>query len=399
MSKQAASLPAAGTQARINILYMLDHVGIGGTAVHLLQVLRHLDLERFNPVVCCLDWKESSAYDPPGYDIMMRKFRQAGAAVETLQMASVYRWRYLREYRSLAGIMRRHNIAVIHANLFDSTVAGILTAAWLGIPVRIASRRESAVWMKPRHHWAMRLTNRLCHAVIVNSSEIAHQCRAWQGLAAEKIRLIYNGIDHHDLQQRLSLHTPRPLSRTGHPVIGMVGNLVPLKGHSKLLQAMVTVLREFPDCKLVLVGDGPLRHDLESQAASLGIAANIIFAGRCPCETWLHSFSLAVLSSLSEGGSNAVLEYMSAGLPMVVTAVGAHPEILCHREHACLVPPADSQALANEIIWILKHRDLATAMGEAARRELLEKYTSGIMAQKMMNLYLELAERNMVKTA
>lgn len=390
----ARSLDAA-SEKKIRILYLIDKIGTGGAASHIFQVLRNLNKKKFFPIVCCLVGGAAKEYDPEGYRYMIDQYRALGAVVEILHMECIYDPRYWLEFYRLTRIIRKFRIDLIHVYLFSSTIVGTLIAVIMGVPIRIASRRESATrWMRWYHHWAMRFAYFFCPVVVVNSKEIGEQCLILEKVPEQKIRLIYNGIDWKAFLDLKKVSQGRSIDdqrRKCH--IGMVGNMVPIKGHKYLLDAMVRVIKECPSARLTLVGDGPLKKELMKQTEALDLVNAVHFAGRRKAEEWLHLFGIAVQSSLSEGGSNVMLEYMASALPMVVTAVGANREILRHGETALLVPPGDSCALAESIIFLLKNPRKANQLGKAAFSKVIQEFTAAKMVSQMEELYLDLCYR------
>jgi glycosyltransferase involved in cell wall biosynthesis len=222
---------------------------------------------------------------------------------------------------------------------------------------------------------------------VVNSREIADEIRRLEGVPEARIRLIHNGIDLSRFDRARREPLPAPFPAGEGPAVGMIANLVPVKGHADLLEAFARVRRERSDARLVLVGDGPLRAALEARAGGEDLAGAVHFAGRHPAPPWIDRFDVAVQSSVSEGMSNVLLEYMAAGRPMAVTAVGATPEALEDGVHGRLVPPRDPAALAAAILDLLRDPERAARLGTAARARVEERFTAARMVRRMEDLY------------
>ncbi len=160
-------------------------------------------------------------------------------------------------------------------------------------------------------------------------------------------------------------------------LIGSVGRLDQVKGHTYLLDAFTMLAPRFPDLHLVLVGDGELRVDLQSRAAEAGLADRVHFLGwREDIPALLHAFDLFVFPSLSEGMGRALVEAMAAGLPIVASNVCGIPEVLAQGEAGYLVEPASAASLATGIERLLldpsQRRRLAKAARERARAYSIE---------------------------
>ncbi len=157
------------------------------------------------------------------------------------------------------------------------------------------------------------------------------------------------------------------------------GVLSPLKGVSCLIRAMSRVVAEEPRAHLTLIGDGPLRARLEQEAATAGLNERAHFLGplsQIELRHRLHEASLLVLPSLSEGLGRVVLEAMACGLPVVASNVGGIPDLLNDGSTGFLVPPADEEALAERILWILRHGDAARRMGERGRQFVRDRFST-----------------------
>lgn len=151
-------------------------------------------------------------------------------------------------------------------------------------------------------------------------------------------------------------------------VIGSVGRLVALKNHRMLLAQLPALAAAYPSLHMVLIGDGPLRAELEDQAASLGVAGRVRFTGaRTDVAALLPALDVFVLPSLTEGLSIALLEACAARLAIVATAVGGNPEIVTDSDTGLLVPAGDGEALHAALDGLLAEPATRTRLGAAAR--------------------------------
>lgn len=170
-----------------------------------------------------------------------------------------------------------------------------------------------------------------------------------------------------------------------------VARLAPVKGHQYLVSAIPGVLEAVPYARFVLVGDGELREELEQQALSLGVKDSIVFTGlRDDVPELLAMSDLFVLSSINEGMGRVLVEAMAVGLPTVDTRVGGVPDVVVDGKTGFLVPPRDSNALANAIIRLLKDEDMRQRMGEAGRRRVDPAFGVEAMVSKIESVYEEL---------
>ena len=180
------------------------------------------------------------------------------------------------------------------------------------------------------------------------------------------------------------------------PVIGVVAYLRQDKGHAVLLQALPEILESFPQCSLVVVGDGPERFNLEALAGHLGIERSVRFVGlREDIPLVLAGFDIFCQPSLrNEGVPQSVLQAGAVARPVVSTEVGGIPEAVVHGETGFLVPPDDADALAEGIAALLADRELRNRLGEAGRR-----HVSGAFSVQRMIDRTELAYAAALRSA
>ena len=270
---------------------------------------------------------------------------------------------------------------VLHANLDSQWSAqyGLLAAVLTRTPVVAVVH---SVW--PRPHWLQRvLIGRLARRVDVYVGVSGYTARATEellGLADGSVRVIYNGVPRPD--------TPGVAPSADGPVIGAVGRLSPEKGYHVLLRALVDV----PVGRLVLVGDGPQRAELEALARELGIESRVRFAGWVePPWAGRFAFDVLVLPSFNEGFGLVVVEAMLANVPVIATAVGAVPELVDDGTTGVLVPPDDAGALAAAITQILGDSALRSEMAGRARASASQRFSTAKMAAEFESLYAELS--------
>jgi glycosyltransferase involved in cell wall biosynthesis len=169
----------------------------------------------------------------------------------------------------------------------------------------------------------------------------------------------------------------------------MVANLRPIKRVETLLEAATILRTKLTDFKIAIVGDGPLRDKLKQRADSLGLADCVKFLGsRTDIPTLLKSAKIGVLTSQSEGCSNAILEYMSTGLPVVATAVGGNLELVEDGSSGYLVAVADSEKLAQRLKELISNGELRQRMGKRGRQLVEQRYSLERMVAAHEDYYL-----------
>ncbi|RKY26348.1 MAG: hypothetical protein DRP79_05045 [Planctomycetota bacterium] len=177
-------------------------------------------------------------------------------------------------------------------------------------------------------------------------------------------------------------------------LVATVGRLTEQKGHRYLIDAAAPVIASLSDAHFLFIGDGELRSELTEQARQAGLAAHIHFLGmRKDVPDLLAAVDLFVQPSLWEGLSVALLEAMAAAKPIVATAVSGTTQAMIPGETGLVVPPRDSNALAEAIVQLLSHPEQAQTLGRAARQHIIAHYSAQQQADQHMALYHRLLKQ------
>jgi glycosyltransferase involved in cell wall biosynthesis len=337
----------------------------------------------------------AQALDPSAFALHLGCLRRAGGFATALgEIAefglggSLYGWQSIRTRLRLARYLRRSKIAVAHAFDFYTNLLLIPVARMIGVPV-IGSLRQLGDLLTPAQWRAQCAAFRWCDRVVSNSNAAAERLIA-SGLPQGKVQVIGNGLAP-EYFARVAPALPR---RSDVLRVGMVARMNTRdKNHRNLLGAVARLQPRFPGLELILVGDGPLRPELEDAARSLGLGDGVRFLGdRRDVPAVLASVDVSAMPSDSESLSNAILESMAAGVPVVATRVGGNPELIAE-DRGLLVLPRDEGALSGAIARLLEDGGLRASFGEAGRRFALANFTMERMRVRHEELYRELLVR------
>jgi glycosyltransferase involved in cell wall biosynthesis len=360
---------------RIKILYVIGTLDVGGTERQLVALVTRLDRRRFEPTVCCL-----TAGGP-----LETGLRDAGIPVTaigfrglrpSLGLNFIFRLpAMLAELARFGRLVRREHPDIVHGFLFWAYVLAAPAARLAFVPTVLASRRSLGLFKAGKWHylWLERLTNRLTDLVVANSEAVKADAIRQERLDPDKVLVIHNGVDLGQFSPGAAApHVRRELRiPTAAKVVTVVANFIHYKGHEAFLSAWQIVVRKLPGSVALLVGDGPLRLASEARAADLGVAESVRFLGiRDDVTALLSAADVVVHPSQQEGFSNAILEAMAAGRPVVTTAVGGNSEAVVHEETGLLVPVDDSDAMAAAMLRLLEHPAEAAALGAAGRSRI-----------------------------
>jgi L-malate glycosyltransferase len=365
----------------VRVCFLIDDLATAGTEMQLLALLQRFDRRRVQPSLCLLrgDGPMSQALEPancPVYRLGVARLRSP----TTLLRA----WRF-------AGWLQAQRIDVVQAYFPDSSYFGI-TAAWLaGVPHRIRTRNNIGHWLTTPHRLLGRLLNLLTTGTVANCAAARRALLADERPRPHSVLVLENGVD---LGRFDRVPMVRGRSPSGPAQVGVVANLRSIKGLDVLVRSAARLATEFPRSSFVVAGEGEERAALTQQIAEAGLNERFRLLGSVSdVPAFLANLDVAVLPSRAEGMSNAVLEYMAAGRPVVATAVGANPDVLEHGVTGMLVPPDNDGALAWAIGKLLREPATARRMGEAAREVVRQRYSREAMVGRFEDFYQGLLGR------
>lgn len=344
------------------VFFLVDSLNVGGTETQAVELACRLDPQRYEATLGCLRARGPLLSQLQDSRVQVREFYPQGG-VDSV--------RGIQELLRLAWFLYRGGFDIFHSHDLWSNLMGV-PAAWLArVPAILCSRRDLGHldWYQTgKRSWLRRIQS-FSDMVVVNASAIRDRLITEEGLMPTKVRVIHNGIAiekfKHAVCDRARLF---PGVGDGKLVV-LVGNMrSDVKGHAWLIAAAPAILREFPKTYFVLVGDGNQRSELERRVRELGLQPNFLFLGnRGDVPEILACCDMAVLPSKAEGFSNALLEYMASGLPVVATGVGGNVELVRDNETGLLIPPGDEAALAGAILRLLRDPELARDLAESGR--------------------------------
>jgi glycosyltransferase involved in cell wall biosynthesis len=277
---------------------------------------------------------------------------------------SFFNWQAQKARFALARHLKQHEIAVAHSFDFYTNLMLIPTARMAGVSVVIGSQRQLGDLLGRWQFRGQNLVFRLCDRVVCNSRAAADRLRD-AGIPESKLVVIPNALPEEFFAESRPVLPREP----GLQRIGLIGRMnSPVKNHPAFLRAAARLAPKYPRLQFVLAGDGPLRPGLERMAKDLGIAGRVNFLGDCrDIPAVLASLDVSVLPSSSESLSNAILESMAAGVPVVATRVGGNPEIVTDGETGLLVAPGDDDQLVAALERMLTDEGLRKACGRKSR--------------------------------
>jgi glycosyltransferase involved in cell wall biosynthesis len=299
----------------------------------------------------------------------------------------------LRAHPRLRDHFLRHAPDVVHAHngVWAKTA---LAARAAGVPAILHTAHgfeHKEPWFGDALRW---WAGRHTDLVVAVSNPLHEHFIQKARIPENRVVTVLNGIDTSRFAPGSRSGILRGLLGIGphSPLIGCIARLDPVKNHSLLIEAMALLVRQIPDIRLVLVGDGPLRADVEGQVKALGLQDRVFLTGMLADTAPIYrDLDVFALPSTSEGTSISVLEAMASGTPVVATSVGGTPWLLDGGACGILVPSETPTAMADAIGELLNDPNEGSRLARAARRRVLAEFDHAAMVRTYERLYRQIA--------
>ncbi len=326
--------------------------------------------------------------------VLRVKMDEAGfAEIPEFPLTSFFNANFVRQVRRCADYLKENKIDLVHTHDFYTNVFGMAAATLAGVPAKIASKRETGEMRSGGQEFVEKLAFGRADAVVANSTAVC-SFLVERGIAADKINVIYNGLDLTRFDNDDT--TPEKLGLpVGVRLITLVANLRHrVKNVPMFLRVAKHVSASVPNTHFVIAGEGELETEMKSLAVELGIGDIVHFTGRCDDIPALLSVSYAcVLTSTAEGFSNSILEYMAAGKPIVATNVGGAAEAVIDGETGYLVASDDDAAMAGHLIELLNDEAKAVRFGSNAKQAVAARFSQEAQLRSTLELYNSLLNK------
>lgn len=368
------------TNRMIRILYIIGQLEPNGAEWQLVRLLDGLDKASFRCYVCSL-W--------PVLDLAP-EIERAGAI-----MVPIFKRRRFDASVSfrLARFIRKEKIDIVHCFLPTANAWGRLGGILAGTKV-VVSERNVESWKPWYWLWLDRLLARYTSIILTNAEAIKRFVVSSTKIEPDRVRVIYNSVNSARFSSADSIALRSKLRIMPEMrVITSIGRLEEQKDFPTFLAACAMV-REWVSplpIRILVVGQGSLREELERQAQTLGLTGETVFLGwRKDIETVLALTDVFVLTSIREGLPNVVLEAMAAGKPVVASRVGGTPEAVVDGVTGLLISPRDAPRCAEAICRLLNNPTEATAMGARGQAHVLGMFTQARMVRETEQIYFRL---------
>lgn len=387
VSPEGPARPIESALRRLRLLVLTDTaiLGPGGSERFLRNLLAGLDPSRHQVDVVQL----TVPPDTPGNATLAL---WPGLRLEYLPIGAAYGPRAMRVYARLCARVLRGRYHLVQSQHEKADLLCALLPRGPAGTLKISNRRDTGFQKSSRLRAAFRRLNPRFDWVIAPSQAVLDQLGTDEGLGAARLRCLPNGVDMLRFRpatrdERVRVRCELGLAADDFAFV-CVARLEPVKRHLDLLTAFAQLAA--PAARLLLVGGGSQLDTLEAAARRLGIGARVSFLGeRTDIERLLPAGDAFVLCSETEGSSNAILEAMACGLPVIASAVGGNPEAVDHGHSGLLVAARAPEQLAAAMQRLLSDRELSLAWGRAGRARVATRFSIAAMVAQYEALYRE----------
>lgn len=369
----------------MKIIYVLDSLINAGVQHHVYRLA--LGLADKNTIkIICLEKK----------GLLATQLEDQGIEVVEMDTQAVYKLDSILKIFKLAKLFKNWQPDVVQTFLFKANIMGVI-AAWLaGVKVILSGRTNMGYATKTSHYIALKLLDFLTTGTVICSKAIMKNTAKKGKIPWKKLFLIYNGVDpavfsiskNNQLKSELGI----PVNKK---IVGIVANIRPVKGYDFFTSAAEKVLKQHPNTHFLVIGNVHDNIDyynkIKRQIVDNNMLHNFTFLHSCKIiPDVLQIMDITVLSSLSEGFSITLLEYMAAEKPIVVTDVGGNGEAIVSNQSGVLVRSANDHLLSEAIINIINDPQLGNKLAKNARKRVVEKFSLDVIFKEHIKLYQQL---------
>jgi len=376
---------------RKTVLQLIGSFNQGGSERQALQLTRLLGQDqRYRVCMAALDRRgvlldEARALNP--------------GEIAEFPLTSFHDWNFVRQVRKFSSYLEGMDVHILQTHDFYTNVFGMCAARLAGVPHRIAAKRETSGVRTKLQIRVETLAFQWANRIVANSVAVENYLQNI-GVSPAKIRVIHNGVDADRFQSatvaKADIRRGLGLPLNEHlAVVTQVANLRHrVKNQEMTLRVAARLVTKFPNVHFVFAGVGERTAELRELADAMSVGDNTHFIGGCDdVAALLAASDVGVLTSRAEGFSNALLEYMLAGLPVVATDVGGASEAIVDAETGYLVAVDDDERMTEALSSILRDQSLASRMGAAGRQRASTEFSLQNQLKKTLAMYQELSDR------
>lgn len=370
---------------KIRVLYFIDYFHrTGGTERHLAHLVQLLPEQTFSCGIVAFDL---------GDNVLLDAVRARGIPVFHVPVGREYNFNGLRRAWQLWRLIREMKIDIVQTYHQKSDTYAAVIARLAGVKHIISSKRDTGELRKPLDVFFNRRLKGLFERVIVVADAVGKAVIANDGIDPARIVRIYNGVDARAFQPPTPEQVMNARQQLGFEpqdfVVGTVAGFRREKRYDVFFDGVQLAMRDIPNMKILAVGGGPLLQEFKERCAQQGLSDRVTFTGAThDVQHYMHAMDVGCLvPGSNEGFSNAVLEKMAMGLPLIVTDIGGNAEAVNDGDNGFVIPPNDANAFGAALVRMHADRSRRERMGRRSRELVEERFSLDSMWQTHERLY------------
>ncbi len=369
---------------KINLVLLTDCLAdlAGGAEKQIYELAKGLDKTKFVVHIVSLEcWGQAPK------DII----ETSGCQLHLFPVKRVYGISGFLQGFKFFQFLKENHIDILMTYHFSSDLWGTFWGHVARVKMIISNRRDMGFWRNALHVAAYRVVNGWVNKIVTVSDSIKEMIIEQEGLKPGRIEVIYNGVEvPENIQADLQELRGRTGLKSSDTVIMHVANLKSVKGHRYLLEAFSRISTTYPDVKLVLIGKDEMNGQLQEMAKQLNISDKVLFLGKQDkVQNLLKLADICVLPSLSEGMSNAILEYMAAAKPVIATNVGGNPELINDGINGLLIEKENADQLQDAILKLIADKNKCLSMGQNGLLRVKNEFSMEAMIANYEKLFIK----------
>ena len=383
-------------EPKIKVLRIISRLNIGGPSIHVINLNKGLDKKIFQSLLLCGNISD-------GEKSMLNEAKKSGIkliSIPELTNEHSLKLKDLKALLKIYSIIKRYKPDIVHTHTAKAGLVGRI-AAYLALTPKIIHTYNGHVlhsyFSNPKTYllrFMEKMLALISDSLIVVSDKIKTELISYKISKPSKFNIIKLGFDldtflnNHLLKNKLKENLKLPYNSN---LIGIVGRIVPIKNHKLFIKAASRIIAEKENTYFLIVGDGPLRKNIEDLTYKLNINKNTLFTGwRNDLPLIYASLDILVCSSDNEGTSVSVIEAMASGCTVVTTSVGGHPDIIDNGNNGYLIEPQNIDSLTNKILEILNAPEKYLHLGKNARVDAKNNFSSDRLIDDIQKHYEKL---------
>lgn len=375
---------------KIRILYvttLLDKMG--GAEKNLCDIVLNIDRYKFTPYVLAFKGGE-----------LTNKLKAKGIHVQVNGITKLISLSALKKGKELYHFLKKTGIQVVVTYHHDADIWGGIIAGLARVPVIISSRRDMGYQLEKKHIWFYRIFNHVFSLFITVSEAVKVEISRREWIGHNKIETVYNGLspDLYTKRYEVDWFKKEYGINPSKIVIGIVASFRPIKGQMYLVEAIDKIVKTYDDIQVVCVGNTETGYFeiVQKKIDELRLKEYFIFTGdQQNVPEILSIFDIFVMPSVNEGFSNAIIEAMAAGKPVIAPDSGGNPEAVEHGKTGLLFNPCDSRSLAEALQMLINDKDLRQSMGRRGRIRVEQFFTLDKMIKKNEDFFQYILDHRM----